>query len=69
MATTMIKTRTKTHKFLLTRSSPIWAYQTSIYLRGFLGFPPTTHLLEEQNLTATLVQLHSRLGVKLPDYS
>jgi hypothetical protein len=35
-------------KLLLTYSSVIRAYPTSIYLRGFLEFPPTTHLLEEK---------------------
>ena len=54
MATVMIKQKLKTQQqlnhinLLLTCNNLIQAYNTSIHLRGFLGFPPTTHLLEKK---------------------
>ena len=58
MATTMIKQELKIQQelnhnnLLLICNSLIQAYKTSIYFRGFLGFPLTNRLLEKK-LTAT----------------
>jgi hypothetical protein len=66
MATTMIKQQLKIQNFPTNSQQPHLGVQNLYLSQRVLRVPPDYSSTRKQNLTATLVQLHSRLGVKTP---